>query len=179
MLLEFERGHGAAGEIVLHAAIAHGRPVAHGACGQHALRIGQRKQLLEGLHAVENSRTGGGNNGSLVRLEDEHISFGLHRCVEGELGARQQRLGGDAVGPEKNDPIDCCGPASFSTFGCCFLFKGGLKIACREEVIFVVTRHCHLYDAEGRGCAKISFARRRQQMYLGLNRGLNLGSGPS
>ena len=55
VLLEFERGHGSAGEIVLHAAIAHGRPVAHGARGQDALRIRQRKQLLEGLHAVENA----------------------------------------------------------------------------------------------------------------------------
>ncbi len=41
VLLEFEGGDGAAGEIVLNAAIFHGRPVADGARGQNgALRRG-------------------------------------------------------------------------------------------------------------------------------------------
>jgi hypothetical protein len=56
MLLKLERGNRAAGEIVLNAAITHGRPVAHRARGQFARGARKRKQLLEGLHAVKDAR---------------------------------------------------------------------------------------------------------------------------
>ena len=77
VLLEFERGKRAAGEIVVDAAILHRRPVAHRARGQHARRAGQRQQLLEGLHAVEDARAGGADDGGVVRLDDQDVALRL------------------------------------------------------------------------------------------------------
>ena len=96
VLLEVERGKRAAGEIVVDAAILHGRPVAHCAGGQHARRAGQRQQLLEGLHAVKDAGAGRADDRSLVRLDDQHVAFRLHRGIEGEIVARQKRLGRSA-----------------------------------------------------------------------------------
>ena len=53
-----------------------------------------------------------------MRLNYEDVSFGFHCRVEGEVGARQQRFGGDAVGPEKDYAINCRGPGRRFAFGC-------------------------------------------------------------
>ena len=47
VLLEIESGKRAAGEIVADAAIAHRRPVAHRACGEHARSAGQGSNCLK------------------------------------------------------------------------------------------------------------------------------------
>ena len=105
-----------------------------------------------------------------MRLNHEDVSFGFHRRVEGEVGARQQRPGRHAVGPEKDYPEDCRGPGSRFGFGG-KLFKSRLKIPGRELVVFVLARHANLHSADGRGVAEMCFTGGRQQV--------NLGHGPS
>ncbi len=105
MLLEFERGKRAAGEIVVDAAILHGRPVAHGARGKHARRSGQWQQLLESLHAVKNTGAGCANNGGLVRADDQNVALRFHGRIEDEIVGCESRLRCVGVIAQKRDAI--------------------------------------------------------------------------
>ena len=82
VLLEFQRGKRAARKIVVNAAVAHRRPVAHRARGQNARRARQRQQLLEGLHAVKDARARGADNGGFVRFDDQDVALRFHHRIE-------------------------------------------------------------------------------------------------
>ena len=103
MLLELERGHGPAGEIVLNAAVLHGRPVTNSSGGQYGARAGERKQLLEGLHAVENARGGRGDDGGLMLVEDEDVAFVVHGRVECEMVLFEKRFRFRGLGAHQDD----------------------------------------------------------------------------
>jgi hypothetical protein len=93
LLLELEGGDGAAREVVVDAAIVHGRPVAHLAAGEGGAVRTRVDQLLEGLRAVEDAFGGMGDDVNVVRVNDQHVAFGADRLVEGELFAAEDVLG--------------------------------------------------------------------------------------
>ena len=167
VLLEFESRKRAAGEIVLDAAIAHGRPVAHRARGQFARRPRQRKQLLEGLHAVKDAGSRGGHNGSLVGLDSHYIAFGIHGRIENQAAAGQECLGRGRAGAQQNHPVSGARrPARRALLDCI------LQVPGRKLVLRVMAGHADL-DPCRQGCAgaKMSLAGRGQQADLGRGKG--------
>ncbi len=87
LFLVGEGRHGSAREIVVHAAPAHGRPVANGRSLEDRSGAAATFQLDERLHAVEDARGRVPNDESLMRAGNENVAFGLHRRVEGHLFA--------------------------------------------------------------------------------------------
>jgi len=105
MLLKGERRERPARKIVVHAAIAHRRPVAYRTGGKHARLAGQRQQLLEALHAVKDARAACAHNGGLLRLNSQHIAFRLHGGVKAQLQPRQHGLGLCRIGAQQHYAI--------------------------------------------------------------------------
>ena len=62
VLLEGEGGDGAAGEVVVEAAVLHGGPVVDGGGVEDGLRAGAGDELLDGLGSVEEAGGGGGGD---------------------------------------------------------------------------------------------------------------------
>ena len=104
-LLEFERGKRAARKIVVNAPVFHRRPVARRARRQHAGRAGQWQQLLEGLHAVKDTRTGSADNRGFVLFDDENVALRFHHRIEGQMIARQDSLRCRGVRTQERDAI--------------------------------------------------------------------------
>ena len=165
MLLKLERGKRAAGEIVVDAAIAHRRPVAHCARGQRLLAAGKRKQLLQSLHSIKNSRAGAGHDHRLVRLNGQYIAFVFHRRIEYKAVPGQHGFGFGSAGAQQNHTIDGlrgCGLGRRILFQCLF------QVARGKLIVRVTARH-----ADRNGCrqsrirAKVRLAGRRQQVNLG------------
>ncbi len=94
LLLELEGGDGAAGEVVVEAAVGHGRPVADvGGVEDRGGAGGALDELLDGLGAVEKASggVGGDNEGAGGRGDD--VALRLHGGVEV----------GDGVGDEAGE----------------------------------------------------------------------------
>ena len=105
VLLEIESRKRPAREIVVDTAIAHRRPVAHCAGGQHAWCTGQRQQLLERLHSVEDSRARRADDVGIVRVDDKDVAFRFHGRIEGELVALEDGFGLSRIGAKKRNAI--------------------------------------------------------------------------
>jgi hypothetical protein len=108
VFLEGERGKGSAGEIVVLAAIFHGRPVADGSGPDP--RSGGRglDQLLECLRAVEDAGGGLADDADglatgRVLVREKDVAFVVHGGVEGELVCRQKLAGLGCIGAEEAD----------------------------------------------------------------------------
>ncbi len=99
LLLELERGDGAAGEIVVEAAdfmAGQSRMVAVWSCGVGAVA---GDELLHGLQGVEDSGAGGGGEGEAFVVGDDGVAFGFHGFGHGCVGGAGGQCGGvDGVG---------------------------------------------------------------------------------
>ena len=88
LLLELEGGDGAAGEVVVEAAVLHGGPVADGGGVEDGCWAGGAgrdfDELLYGLEGVEDSGGGGGGEGEAFAVGDDGVALGLH--VFGHFG---------------------------------------------------------------------------------------------
>ena len=104
LLLKGEGGDGAAGEVVVEAAVLHGGPVADGGevdGGGGAIAL---DELLDGLGGVEEACGGGGGEGEGVGAGGDGVAFGGHlrreRGGAGELEGEGSG-GGDGAGGER------------------------------------------------------------------------------
>ena len=102
LLLEVERGDGAAGEVVVQAAVLHGGPVADGGLMEHGVGAVAGDELLDGLERVEDAGVAGGGEGEALAVGDDGVALGLH--LVGHLGGLapgcgwRQRVVIDGVG---------------------------------------------------------------------------------
>jgi hypothetical protein len=149
--------------------VFHRRPVARRARGQHAGRTGRRQQLLEGLHAVKDTRTGSADNRGFVLFDDENVALRFHHRIEGQMIARQDSLRCRGVRTQERDAIR-------RLRGRMRILGGGrdaldrvLQIA-RGELVFCIAAGNGDQNS-GRqigGLPKIGLARRGQKLHLRL-----------
>ena len=106
VLLEGEGGDGAAGEVVVKAAVLHGGPVADGGGVENGLGAGSGDELLDGLGSVEEAGGGGGGDGEGETGDGNFVAFGAGGGGEigggfgGELDLEAAGRDGDAAGLE-------------------------------------------------------------------------------
>src|ERR1035437_9242205 len=104
MLLELQRGYGAALEIIAQAAILHGRPVARHHPVQNYIRSTSSNQLLDGLRSVINSRARGCNVVGNVFIGNEDVAFVAHRWIEVDMAAEENIRSLFCIHAKKHDP---------------------------------------------------------------------------
>src|ERR1035437_3822053 len=104
MLLELQRGNGAAREIVAQAAILHSRPVTRHNTVQNYIRSTSSNQLLDGLRSVINSRARDCNVVGNVFIGNEDVAFVTHRRIEVDMAAGENIRSLLRIQAKKHDP---------------------------------------------------------------------------
>ena len=104
-LLVVERRQGTAGEIVLHAAPAHGRPIANGASVNEGFRAVSAHELLDGLCAVEQAGGRCSENDGLIFIDDNGVAFGALLVAEYDADGIEDGLRGRRVGADQRDVV--------------------------------------------------------------------------
>ena len=137
LLLECERGHRAAGQVVAEPAMRQRRPVADGRSCQHGLCAVAADQLLHRLRAVEKARAGLCDHSDTVRPRHDGVALLVHGRVKRQVRgsqqstsgwrARAQQLNHDAAGTHEDAPIA----------------QGGAQILRGESILRTVRRGAH------------------------------------
>ena len=107
--LKLQRGQRPARQIVMHAAPAHGRPVANRRAGENRNCRGTPNQLFQSLCSTKDSGGGVPDDEDIPLFRHQHVAFRLHGDVEGHVLTLEHLACKRSVVPQQVNAHGGCG----------------------------------------------------------------------